>query len=62
MSEDLEERVAIGSVDELEKLSGVRVTDLHRESIDHITIPSKMGKGLLRRVDEVFDCWYVPRP
>jgi len=40
-------------------LSGVKdITDLHRESIDHITIPSKKGKGVLRRVDEVFDCWF----
>ena len=58
VSEDLEERVAIGSVQQLEELSGVRVTDLHRESIDHITIPSKEGRGVLRRVDEVFDCWF----
>jgi len=58
VSDDFEERVAIGSVAELEELSGVKVTDLHRESIDHITIPSKTGKGVLRRVDEVFDCWF----
>lgn len=58
VSDDLEERVAIGSVAELEQLSGVTgITDLHRESVDHITIPSKRGKGVLRRVDEVFDCW-----
>ena len=34
------------------------MTDLHRENIDHLTIPSKMGKGNLRRIDEVFDCWF----
>jgi hypothetical protein len=34
------------------------VTDLHRHFIDHLTIPSQQGKGLLRRVDEVFDCWF----
>ena len=58
ISDDLEEMVAIGSVEELFQLSGVRVTDLHKEHIDHITIPSKMGKGTLRRIDEVFDCWF----
>lgn len=58
-SEDLEEVVVVGSVDELEQLSGVRVTDLHRESIDHITIPSKRTEGgVLKRVEEVFDCWF----
>ena len=34
------------------------MTRRHRENIDHITIPSKQGKGVLRRVDEVFDCWF----
>ncbi|TGZ84298.1 hypothetical protein EX30DRAFT_369586 [Ascodesmis nigricans] len=59
MSEDKEEKICIGSVEELKQLSGVQdITDLHRDSIDHITIPSKMGKGVLRRVDEVFDCWF----
>ena len=31
VSEDLEEVVCIGSIDELAELSGVRITDLHRE-------------------------------
>ncbi|KAH0558452.1 hypothetical protein GP486_004890 [Trichoglossum hirsutum] len=26
--------------------------------IDHITIPSKQGKGRLHRIEEVFDCWF----
>jgi isoleucyl-tRNA synthetase len=28
------------------------------ENIDNLTIPSKTGKGVLRRVPEVFDCWF----
>ncbi|XP_039337243.1 isoleucine--tRNA ligase, cytoplasmic isoform X1 [Mauremys reevesii] len=58
VSSDFEEVVCIGSVAELEELSGVKVTDLHRESIDHLTIPSRCGKGMLHRVSEVFDCWF----
>ena len=60
VSDDLEERVCIGSIEELRELSGYqgKLTDLHRDKVDHITIPSKMGKGTLRRVDEVFDCWF----
>nr|XP_021152158.1 isoleucine--tRNA ligase, cytoplasmic isoform X2 [Columba livia] len=58
VSDDFEEVVCIGSMGELEELSGVKVTDLHRESIDHLTIPSRCGKGLLHRVPEVFDCWF----
>uniref|UniRef100_A0A8C3VGB5 Isoleucine--tRNA ligase, cytoplasmic n=1 Tax=Catharus ustulatus TaxID=91951 RepID=A0A8C3VGB5_CATUS len=58
VSEDLEEVVCVGSIAELEELSGVKVTDLHRESIDQLSIPSRCGKGSLRRVPEVFDCWF----
>ena len=59
VSEDGEEVVVIKSIADLEEQTGVKpITDLHRDSIDHLTIPSKQGKGLLRRVDEVFDCWF----
>ena len=58
-SESMDEVVCIGSVDELAELSGVRVTDLHKDVVDEITIPSKKNPGtVLRRVDEVFDCWF----
>ncbi|XP_067109037.1 isoleucine--tRNA ligase, cytoplasmic [Osmerus mordax] len=58
VSDDFEEVVCVGSMAELEELTGVKVTDLHRESIDDLTIPSRCGKGTLRRVTEVFDCWF----
>ena len=58
MSDDGEEVVCVGSIQELEELTGQKVTDIHRESIDHLTIPSKCGKGDLKRVPEVFDCWF----
>uniref|UniRef100_A0A8C2PIX1 Isoleucine--tRNA ligase, cytoplasmic n=1 Tax=Capra hircus TaxID=9925 RepID=A0A8C2PIX1_CAPHI len=58
VSSDFEEVVCIGSIAELEELSGTKISDLHRESIDHLTIPSRCGKGLLHRVSEVFDCWF----
>ena len=58
-SEDMEEVVCISSIAQLEELSGVKgIKDLHRESIDNITIPSKQGKGELKRIEEVFDCWF----
>jgi isoleucyl-tRNA synthetase len=60
-SEDLEEIVCIGSSNELEELAGLSygsITDLHRHHIDHITIPSKQGKGVLKRIEEVLDCWF----
>ena len=59
VSDDYEEIVCVGSIEELERLSGVTgVTDIHKEFVDKITIPSKQGKGVLRRVSEVFDCWF----
>lgn len=60
-SEDWEEVVCVGSVAELEELSGVttKITNLHRHHIDQITIPSKRpGVAPLRRVPFVFDCWF----
>ena len=58
-SDDGEEVVCIGSVKELQELTGCgEVKDLHREHIDHLTIPSKQGKGVLKRIPEVFDCWF----
>lgn len=36
-----------------------QVTDLHRHFIDHLTIPSsRPGAPPLRRIDDVFDCWF----
>ncbi|XP_066224460.1 isoleucine--tRNA ligase, cytoplasmic [Saccopteryx leptura] len=58
VSEDFEEIVCIGSMAELEELSGAKISDLHRESIDDLTIPSRCGKGSLHRISEVFDCWF----
>lgn len=59
MSEDGEEIVVIGSIQELKDRSGRQdITDLHRDYIDDITIPSSMGKGQLKRIEEVFDCWF----
>ncbi|KAK6914590.1 Methionyl/Valyl/Leucyl/Isoleucyl-tRNA synthetase, anticodon-binding, partial [Dillenia turbinata] len=60
ISEDGVEVVVMDSVEKLEKLSGEKVTDLHRHKIDHIRIPSSRGPefGVLRRVEDVFDCWF----
>jgi isoleucyl-tRNA synthetase len=59
-NEDYSEVIAIGSIEELKKLSGYKgeINDLHRDKVDDITIPSQKGNGTLRRVEEVFDCWF----
>ncbi|XP_076628378.1 isoleucyl-tRNA synthetase isoform X2 [Colletes latitarsis] len=59
ISEDGQEVVCVGSIAELEKLTNTKVTDIHRESIDDLTIPSnRPGYPPLRRIPEVFDCWF----
>lgn len=58
-SDDGEEVVVIQSIEELRVRSGDNsISDIHRDSIDHITIPSTTGRGVLKRVPEVFDCWF----
>lgn len=59
MSPKGDEVVCVGSIAELEELTGKKITDIHRESIDHLEIPSRTsGNPPLRRVSEVFDCWF----
>ena len=60
--EDPSDTVCVGSIAELERLAGLEpgsITDLHRENIDPITFASsKTPGGTMRRVREVFDCWF----
>ena len=59
-NEDFTELVCVGSIAELAELSGQPpVQDLHRETVDNITIPSRKNPGTnLKRIEEVFDCWF----
>jgi isoleucyl-tRNA synthetase len=50
-----------GSLDELERDFGVRLTDLHRPFIDELTRPNPddpTGKSTMRRIEDVFDVWF----
>jgi isoleucyl-tRNA synthetase len=50
-----------GSLDELERDFGVRPDNLHRPFIDQLTRPNPddpTGKSTMRRVTDVFDCWF----
>jgi isoleucyl-tRNA synthetase len=46
----------MGSIEELETLTGKKISDLHRHYIDSLTFERK-GK-LFKRISEVFDCWF----
>jgi isoleucyl-tRNA synthetase len=50
-----------GSLAELERDFGVRVTDLHRPAVDDLVRPNPddpTGRAMMRRVPEVLDCWF----
>jgi len=53
---DKNDYLCVGSIAELEELSGVRVTDLHKHVVDEVVI-HKDGKTY-RRTPEVLDCWF----
>jgi isoleucyl-tRNA synthetase len=56
VSDDGSETHCVSSVEELERLTGQKVTDLHPHLIDHLTF-TKNGKTL-KRIGDVFDCWF----
>ena len=53
---DPEDCIFIGSVEELERLTHKKVTDLHRDHIDELEI--NIENKTYRRIPEVFDCWF----
>ncbi len=50
----------VGSREELDKLAGKHVADLHSHFVDEIVsdCPSCKAKGSLKRTPEVLDCWF----
>lgn len=46
------------SIAELEKLSGQKVSNLHKPDIDQITIKCEKCGRDIRRVPEILDCWF----
>lgn len=50
-----------GSLDEIKEKTGIAVTDLHKPYIDDVVYPNPddaSGKTMMRRVPDVFDCWF----
>ncbi|GJL96690.1 MAG: isoleucine--tRNA ligase [Hyphobacterium sp.] len=50
-----------GSIEELQADFGTEVTDLHRPYVDELVRPNPddpTGKSMMRRVEDVFDCWF----
>ena len=57
-NKDCNHQLAVGSLAELEQLSGKKITDLHKPMIDEIVIPCPKCQSEMKRVPEVFDCWF----
>ena len=54
--ENPEDKIVIGSVEELHQYTGIMVEDLHRENIDDIIIEYNNHK--YKRIVDVMDCWF----
>ena len=54
--DDPEDMICVGSIKELEELSGEKVTDLHKHFVDKIVI--KKDAKTYHRTPEVLDCWF----
>jgi len=50
--------LVVASRYELEKLSGVKITDLHKDKIDDIELPCTKCQGKMKRIPDVLDCWF----
>ncbi|MCK5072301.1 MAG: isoleucine--tRNA ligase [Bacteriovoracaceae bacterium] len=50
--------ICIGSIDELEKYTGKKVNDLHREIVDLLEFTVQGESGTYKRIPEVLDCWF----
>jgi isoleucyl-tRNA synthetase len=52
------ETICIGSIAQLEQLTGQRVTDLHLDAVSDLEIPSREGGAPLKQTGGVLDCWF----
>ncbi len=54
------DRTVLGSVDEIEQASGIRLDNLHRQFMDKVTFKCTCENctGTKVRVPEVLDCWF----
>jgi len=58
VNDKTDNRICIGSIDELKGYTGVCVTDLHRDVIDDLTFTIDGEEGTYKRISEVLDCWF----
>lgn len=58
--EECKQQLCVGSLEELEKLSGRKLAnlDLHRPYVDAVHIPCASCGGTMKRVPELIDVWF----
>ena len=52
------ERQVVGGVAELEKLTGQKITDIHKDKVDGLTFKCPKCSGEMKRIPDVIDCWF----
>lgn len=52
------ERCVVGGVAELEKLTGKKIPDIHKDKIDPLTFKCPKCGDKMKRIPDVLDCWF----
>jgi len=52
------ERHVVGSVKELEELTGQVIKDIHKDKVDLLTFKCSKCGGEMKRISDVLDCWF----
>jgi isoleucyl-tRNA synthetase len=55
---DCGEKRVIGSVAELEGLTGQKINDIHKDKIDDLSFACEKCGGQMHRIPDVLDCWF----
>lgn len=52
------ERQVVGGVAELEKITGQKITDIHKDKVDKFIFKCPKCGGEMKRIPDVLDCWF----
>ena len=53
-----ETSTCMGSIEDLQKAAGTEIDDIHPHKIDHLSVACPSCGGAMKRVPDVFDCWF----
>ena len=56
--QDCEHEICVGSIEELASRTSAVIDDLHPHRIDHLEIDCDSCGGVMKRIPDVFDCWF----